>query len=1220
MDQIIVTHVDGSTIKLQSKENGSQIIKATQNVQLLGNDTVDITVQSALKLNFYVGDKITIIGRDYTLNTPAREQKISEFHFVYDIQFEGLQYDLLRAAYSVNIDTTSNTIQDISGDSLTGDLKRFLDVLISNANRVFPGKWVLGTYPTNTETRTETFSDTDTCLTVLQSLCSEDKYNTEFKINIISGGVRQLNIGATGKTFTYTFQYGKGKGIFDLTREKMSSTNIITRLNVFGGSNNIITSKYRASKLCLPNKTKAQSYLEDSTAIATYGIWEATKNFDDIFPSRVGTVSALGSNELKFIDSSLDFDLNAKDGSGNSLYLIAGTTAKIHFNTGNLAGYEFELTAYDHATKQFTLIPLTDENGYVFPSPTTAAFKIAVGDKYVITDIYLPQSYITAAEAKLQTAGQAYLTKYSKPRVQYSLTIDKFFLKDIAGEDASSNVIWIGDYIPILDTDIAVNATIRVSGFTRDLLDDYPNYQLTISDQTVNVTIITRVISDIKDLDNIVRINNLTDAGRARRNWLASQELLNMVFDTEGDYYSEKIKPLSIETTMLSVGAKSTQFGLIGTIFQPNYAGTKNRVVYTGGTLTHYAIVDSNGDPKVWNLTDGDITLGSDAAYYIYAKCSRTGSGGSIVFSTNKIIVDSDGAFYHFLLGVINSVDSTNARALALTYGFTTINGRFIRTGRIQSPDGATYFDLDAGEFKGNFKFTSGASVETSVINAQTAANNAQSSADSALWNIGNIISDNVLSAAEKPSQRQEWNVITAEKPSINTQAANFGITAENTAYNNAYQALGNYLNAGTWTTGIPNWISDPNLANDTAITGSTYRTTWETFYTARQALLNAISAKAKALADAAQNSANSALTNAASALSAANVAQSAANTAQGAADNANSTANTANGNANNALTAAQAAQATANALNYLKIALEGSTDISGGLLATNVLLMKTITGAITGGISGLNTDNVGMWTGGTYADAIANIAKIILRKDGSGQFAGGKINWDSAGALNVGLFTIYNNLFSSGNISFTSDSLEDLASIPGSTTTVSVPSQVSVSGGTKNASSQTSNFTLSKNSNVKFRVAQSITTGALSDYAICYARIYNTSNSEVWSSNLSKVMSSNTSQSENRDCVANLPAGSYYLKIDISIQNSSTFQTATTQGYGGSGSVVTIEPIASLTKIANNGFYSFWGNSAYLYLRTDFGFQVMFGSYGLRCTTGGLQKTSNGGSSWTSI
>ena len=77
MEQIIVTHLDSSTTKLQSKENVSTITRANQNVELLGADTVEISVESANKLNFYIGDKITVIGRDYTLNTPAKERKLS---------------------------------------------------------------------------------------------------------------------------------------------------------------------------------------------------------------------------------------------------------------------------------------------------------------------------------------------------------------------------------------------------------------------------------------------------------------------------------------------------------------------------------------------------------------------------------------------------------------------------------------------------------------------------------------------------------------------------------------------------------------------------------------------------------------------------------------------------------------------------------------------------------------------------------------------------------------------------------------------------------------------------------------------------------------------------------------------------------------------------------------------------------------------------------------
>lgn len=732
MEQIIITHRNGTTLKLNSKENVSAITKATQTVDLLGADVVDISVESATKLNFYIGDKITVIGRDYTLNTPAKERKISERNFVYDMQFEGVQYDLLRASFNVNIDTTTNAIQDISGDSITGDIKLFLDVLVANANRVFgSGKWTIGTYPLNSKTITMTFNDSDSCLTVLQNLCGESNFGTEFKILIDGSGNRTLNVGTIGNNFTHTFEYGKGKGIYELTREKLSSSNIVTRLNTFGGSKNIITPKYRASKLCLATKSKSQSFIEDAIAISNYGVWEATKDFPEIYPHRKSVVSSLGANVFEFIDTSMDFDLNEKNVDGTTKYLMAGTSAKINFSSGNLAGYEFEVSAYDLATKKFTIISQTDQNDYVFPSTTSVAFQIAVGDEYIISDIYMPQSYIDNAEAELLIEANKYLARYSQPLVQYGLTIDPNFLKNQVGANVESNIVWVGDYIPIKDTDLEVDKTIRVKGFTRDLMQDYA-YQITIADLSVTVSTINRVISGMNEIDKVVKINNLNDPAKARRNWKDSQEVLNMIFDPEGDYYTEKIKPLSIETSMLSVGAKSMQFGLEGTIFQPNYLGNKNRIFYVGGTLSHYAIVDSNDVPRTWNITGGDMLMLSDTARYVYAKCLKVGTGATILFSEDKITVESDPTYYHFLIGVLNSVDANNTRALALTYGFTTVNGKFIRTGKIQSQDGVTYFDLDAGEFRGNFKFSSGASVETSVSTAQTTANNATTSASNA--------------------------------------------------------------------------------------------------------------------------------------------------------------------------------------------------------------------------------------------------------------------------------------------------------------------------------------------------------------------------------------------------------------------------------------------------------------------------------------------------------
>ncbi len=1068
MEQFIITHIDGSTISLRQRSTVINVTRATQSVELLGNDVVDISVESAVKLYFQIGDKITIVGRDYTLNIPPKETKLSENKFRYDLQFEGVQYDLSRATYDVNIDTTGS---DLYADALTGNMKLFLDVLIANINRVFPGKWVLGTYPDDTETKTLTFSETDNCLAVLQRLCEE--YNQEFDIAIAQNGTRTINIEQAGKTIAFTFQYGKGKGIYELTREKVSSSNIVNRLKVYGGSKNI-SSKYRATRLCLPGKSKSQSYIENAESIAKYGVWENAIYFEDIFPQRTGIVTALGDTILKFIDNTMDFDLNEKEADGKTTkYLLTGTPAKIHFNTGNLAGYEFEITSYDHATKTFTIKSFKDERDMEFPSPTSAAFRFAAGDEYVLTDIAMPQSYIDAAEQKLFEKGQEYLSQNCQPKVQYSLTLDESFLKKTFGTEAESNIFWVGDYIPIKDSDIEVDKLIRVKGFTRDLLNEY-SYNLTISDLAVTRSIYNRIISDLIDIDKIIQINDLANVAKARRNWLNAQEVLGMVFDVEGDYYTDKIKPQSIETMMLSVGAKSMQFVLVGTVFQPNYGGNKNRIVYKGGTLTHYAIVDENNNPRYWVLQDGDVTVTNDfQAYYIYAKCEKNGTGGTMLFSAQQIQAEQDANYYHFLIGVLNSVDSElQVRSISLTYGFTTINGKFIRTGRIESSDGITYFDLDNSKIGGKIRFVSTegeeqdmgewaddtesliSQVDAAVTNLNTYVNGAfkdglideaeakaiaehlktlskekanidneysviynnsllsgtpktnlesaktdldskytalvnainaaiedgsitdverinvntgftnyanslkiftqridealnaialqqsiNTSAD-AYAQLADISDDDKLTPNDKQTTKKEWDIIVSEKPTIEAQAATYGITTEKTNYVNAYNALNTYI--------TPLLSSLTTTSN---IVGTTFREKIKTYYDAKTSLLKVITDGAKTIADNAQSDASDALAK--------------ANTSKAITD-------------------------------------KFGTTTDGGLINTVITeLREADSEIVTAGISGIqgtNKDYPAFWAGGTYAQALAGTAKSIDRHDGSGHRAGGRIKWDKDG------------------------------------------------------------------------------------------------------------------------------------------------------------------------------------------------------------------------------
>ena len=702
MEQIIVTRKDGTTYPLAVKREVTAIKQATQSWGLLGDDVVNITVESPYPQSYAIGDSISVFGRTYRLNQLPRVRRTGAHKYAYDLTFEGVQYDLLRAFYDVTIETTGNTLQDVQGDALTGDLRRFATVLVSNANRVFPGRWRLGACPATIADKTLTFGDGDNCLAVYQNLCKT--FDVEATISE-SGGVYTIDFAKrVGVTHPFTFEFGKGGGLYALDRQNVDSSNIVTRLKVYGSSDNI-TNKYRAQRLCLPGKSKAQSFIEQADAVARYGVHEARKVFDDIKPTFNGKVTAVvAGSVLQFQDASM-FDLNANEADGKTTkYLVAGVSAKIHFNTGNLAGYEFDISKYDHATKTFTLKKLTDDRGDVFPSVTSTAFQFAVGDEYKILDVTLPERCQQEAEQRLQERALEYYRQNSQPKVKYGLSVTKSYLQKLFRGGEATGLFSPGDYINVKDESIGVDKAVRIQSLERNLLDVY-SYTLTLAD-VAESNITTRVISELVDLDKITTVYKLKDPTRARANWRSTREVLDMVFDPDGDYYTDKIKPNSVDTLALSVGAKSMQFALQDVVFEPNYQGKKNAVRVSAGTLTHYAIEEQ---PRTWRVAQVVSQLSEDSTpYYIFARCPKVGNAATMIFSKTPIKVEQEAGVYHFWVGVVNSVDATlQARSMSLTYGFSTINGRFIKTGRIESADGSTYFDLDAGEIGGRVMFTS---------------------------------------------------------------------------------------------------------------------------------------------------------------------------------------------------------------------------------------------------------------------------------------------------------------------------------------------------------------------------------------------------------------------------------------------------------------------------------------------------------------------------------
>ena len=710
MEQIVVYNRAGKVkTKLYATSKLCAVKSAEQKRVLLGEDTLQIQTESVEPLDLQIGDYCIMYGSQYTLNAMPEPTKEGEHQYKTDLTFEGIQYKLIDVQYR-NKDVLGN---NTSGSfTLMADLALAMQVLInclnSHAKAEGSGEvWMLGDCP-NTEYKELTFSN-ENCLAVLQRLCGEDLFNIEFEIEPLGNKQYKLHLRKAGSVFPAAFTFGKGGGVYELKRKNVDSKNVVTRLYVEGGTRNI-TTKYRNGAQRL--RLDGESYIQQEKPVAAMGIKEGAKQFDDIYPHRKGTVTAAGASIFEFVDSSM-FDLNKKDSEGNTEYLQDNTPAKVKFLTGGCAGYELEITKYDHATKTFKVKAYEDSRGWKIPSQDSEAYRIAKGDTYVLLDIIMPHDpYVTDAEKELLEQGTKYYEKNSQPRVEYELTIKSLYLKRKFGADGTVvNLFNVGDYITIRDAEIGVDKAIRIKEFTRNASTDPYDYKVTLSD-VVEVSIIERLISDQIETDKIIEINNLTDLAKARANWRTTQELLNMVFDGEGYFDPTHIKPSSIETMMLSVGSRASQFVLQNIVITANsISGNKPNpnlitIQSNGGVLIHYAIEDKD---RSWSIQGGSVTLTTDGAYYVYARCAKASSTGSIIISQSKINVDDGNSAgnYHFVIGVISSIFN-GYREVTLTYGATRITGRTINCGRIESIDKKTYFDLDNGEIGGNIRFSSG--------------------------------------------------------------------------------------------------------------------------------------------------------------------------------------------------------------------------------------------------------------------------------------------------------------------------------------------------------------------------------------------------------------------------------------------------------------------------------------------------------------------------------
>ncbi|MGL6039081.1 MAG: hypothetical protein ACRC0E_09395 [Soonwooa sp.] len=824
----IVVHQKNKDLSLNSLDPFISVLKAEHVQNLLSVDRLEISIASTSPITFYIGDYIEHEGKRFTLNLNPKLNKQSESKFQYDLIFEGIQYDLLRKVF-FNYDAAGNyTTADFP---LTGNLETHLICLRNNANRDKKSSdftWILGGFSANTDTKTITYNNTNS-LAALQTICKD--FELEFDIvQNIQAKTNTLHIRNVGVVLPFTFEYGYKNGLYSLVRENVSDAQVTTRLYPLGSTENIPTN-YRgfSPRLKMPT-SYGKDYIQDDVKVGLYGLNEEVINYDDIKPTFKGVLSGVGTaiNNNKTFDivvSNIDFDLNEKKPDGSTKYLIPGTPARIHVNKGNLAGYDFEIHKYVHATKTLTIKQFADERGQKFPDLATV-FKFAVGDEITLLDIILPQSYIDAAEIKLRDKAIEDYAKKSQNNVKYSLDIDPMYLVEL-GYTEFSKIIGIGDYANVKDSQLLVNKQSRIISLRRDLVNPF-KYSAEISD-TYEISLVTQILTEINTINTQIQSQSQINSQAMLSGYRRMLELQGLVFDTDGKFDMANFAAGSITANMLSVGATSQQLTLKDVIFTPNKDGNVNNISISAGSLIHFSIDPSS--IKTWTLSALNMTgLLSSQSYYIYARCSKSATTGTFVVTTEQRKFDQEDNQYNFLLGVLFKPQN-GVRLIHLNYGATFINGRVITTGRIASIDGLNWFDLDTGEFRGKFIFTDGTNVQTAVNNASNAAAAAQATANNAQSQINDISSDSKLTPSEKQTLVVEWNRIQTEYSQNSSIAQTLGLSI--VSYQNAYNTLNSYIT--------------PLLANLTVtsnIVGTTFRATFQSYYTQNVVIVTAIENK----------------------------------------------------------------------------------------------------------------------------------------------------------------------------------------------------------------------------------------------------------------------------------------------------------------------------------------------------------------------------------------
>ena len=693
---------------------------------IMGEHTLTLYFSLSTYTEIPTGAWCEFANERYTLNQPAKIVKHNTRNFEYTLVMDSEGANLKNYKFRNPNDKTLKF-------PFTASPRYHVQILVNCLNMIDSG-WQVGNCIEASEKLVS--YNHNNCLEALEMIAKS--FETEYEI---IGKTIHLHKVEYFKDNPLPLQYGKGKG-FKTGVSRNTEQSRITRLYVQGGERNIDRSKYGNKELLLP---KSQEYTYEGVTFVSddKGLSIVIKNAQNnsfvneqsldlshIYPKRKGTISAVfevdkAKHFYDFTDTSIPqaLDFNAMQ--------IKGEKMLIYFESGMLSGREFEVQKYDHSQKRFQLVP-KEEDGVTMPNDT---FKPTIGDQYSVYNMQMPNAYISDNATK---SGASWEMMKEACKYLYENSTDLFtFTGDLDGIWAKkkwANIggrLKMGAYINFSDTEFQrTPVPIRIIGLKEYVNNPY-SPQIELSNKVQGHSF----ASEMRKLQNqevyFGELNKRT-ISETKRSWRDAQETIKQI-EKAFPEYTKSIVPATVQTMMALIGNKSTQFDFVVSKTNPIkaphtlYFDKNTKQINAGsGWLKHFTLGTTDINPnrdansyKYWNIPAFVSGRLDDKAktYYLYIKASKTDETAEFILSENKIDIEKEAGFYHFLYATINS-EYEGERGIAKLNGFTEITGGQIKTDKITSGNGQQYIHLfdDHIEIKAKLNITAENKTEIKQI------------------------------------------------------------------------------------------------------------------------------------------------------------------------------------------------------------------------------------------------------------------------------------------------------------------------------------------------------------------------------------------------------------------------------------------------------------------------------------------------------------------------